>query len=99
MELVTILLYTQVFDAFFAIQASLRLYSGRIQLTGACRVFRYCSLYSGSIQALLRRIQHTGARRVFGQHTAHPVAVAQRGLPVFSSASIKALFSFYSGLN
>jgi hypothetical protein len=32
MELVTILLYTQVFIAFFAIQALFRLYQGRILL-------------------------------------------------------------------
>jgi hypothetical protein len=48
MELVTILLYTQVFIAFFAIQALVRLYLGRIQHTGARR------FYSASIKALLR---------------------------------------------
>ena len=83
------------------------------QHKGARRLFRYPGsiqalfrLCSGSVKALLRlyegRIQHTGARRLFGQHTAHPVAVAQRGLPVFSlqlplRLYSKALFSLYQG--
>ena len=70
-ELVTILLYTQVVITFFAIQTLFRLYSGSIKAL--------LRLYSGSIKALLRLIQHTGARRLFRQHDAHPVAVAQRG--------------------
>jgi hypothetical protein len=48
-ELVTILLYTQVVITFFAIQTLFRLYSGSTK--GLLR------LYSGSIQALFRLYQ------------------------------------------
>ncbi len=104
-EVVGRLLYTQVFIAclaiqallrlFLAIQALLRLYQGRILLYTQSFVFVNT---------------HTGVRRLFRQHGADPVAVAQGGLPVLSlqsplrlfsasikahSTSIKALFSLY----
>jgi len=100
------------------IKALLRLYHDEGSCCSAHRSlspFSLCRHYSGSIQALLSlsegRIQHTGVRRLFHQHGADPVAVAQGGLPVLSlqpplrhfsasikahSTSIKALFSLYS---
>ena len=51
--------------------------------------------YSGSIKALLRLIQRTGARRLFRQHDAHPVALAQRGLPAYSLQPPLRLYSAY----